>query len=36
MHFASPSMLTDAGYFVYFIRSVGEDERCIFLNGNQC
>lgn len=36
MHFASPSMLTGAGYFVYFIRSVGEDERCVFLNGNRC
>lgn len=34
--FASPSMISDSGYFVYFLRAVEADERCVFLNGNRC
>ena len=34
--FAAPALLDDCGYFVYFLKSVGEDDSCIFLNGNRC
>lgn len=34
--FATPALLDDCGYFVYFLKSVGEDDSCIFLNGNRC
>ena len=34
--FASPLLITEAGYFAYFLNTVGEDEHCIFLNGNRC
>ena len=35
-HFASPAMINDSGFFVYFLRAVEDDDRCIFLNGNRC
>ena len=34
--FAEPELLDECGYFVYFLKSVGEDDTCIFLNGNRC
>lgn len=34
--FAEPALIDDCGYFVYFLKSVGEDDSCIFLNGNRC
>ena len=34
--FAEPAMLDECGYFVYFLKSVGEDDECIFLNDNRC
>ena len=34
--FAEPAMLDECGYFVYFLKSVGEDDACIFLNDNRC
>lgn len=34
--FAVPALLDECGYFVYFLKSVGEDDSCIFLNGNRC
>ena len=34
--FAAPALLDECGYFVYFLKSVGEDDSCIFLNGNRC
>lgn len=34
--FAVPALLDDCGYFVYFLKSVGENDACIFLNENHC
>ena len=34
--FAEPELLDECGYFVYFLKSVGEDDACIFLNENRC
>ena len=34
--FATIALLDDCGYFVYFLKSVGEDDSCIFLNENRC
>lgn len=34
--FATPVLLDESGYFVYFLNSVGEDDACIFLNENRC
>lgn len=34
--FAAPALLDECGYFVYFLKSVGEDDSCIFLNENRC
>ena len=34
--FAEPALLDECGYFVYFLKSVGEDDTCIFLNDNRC
>lgn len=34
--FAEPELLDECGYFVYFLKSVGEDDACIFLNENCC
>lgn len=33
--FATIALLDDCGYFVYFLKSVGEDDSCIFLNENR-
>lgn len=34
--FATPALIDECGYFVYFLNAVGEDDRCIFLNENRC
>lgn len=34
--FAEPELLDECGYFVYFLKSVGPDDTCIFLNENRC
>ena len=34
--FAEPELLDECGYFVYFLKSVGTDDSCIFLNENRC
>ncbi len=34
--FGEPAMLDLCGYFVYFLKSTGEDDACIFLKGNKC
>ena len=34
--FATPALLDDCGYFVYFLKSIGEDDACIFLNETRC
>lgn len=34
--FATVALLDDCGYFMYFLKSVGEDDSCIFLNENRC
>ena len=34
--FAEPALLDECGYFVYFLKSVSEDDACIFLNDNRC
>ena len=30
--YAEPALLDECGFFVYFLKSVGEDNACIFLN----
>lgn len=34
--FAEPALLNACGYFVYFLKSVGPDDSCIFLWDNRC
>ena len=34
--YAEPALLDDCGFFVYFLKSVGEDNACIFLKDNRC
>jgi len=34
--FAEPDLLDECGYFVYFLKSVGPDDSCIFLNESRC
>ena len=34
--FAEPALLDECGFFVYFLKSVGEDDSCIFLKENRC
>ncbi len=34
--YAEPALLDECGFFVYFLKSVGEDNACIFLNDNRC
>ena len=34
--YAEPALLNECGYFVYFLRSVGPDDSCIFLKDNRC
>ncbi len=34
--YAEPALLNECGYFVYFLKSVGPDDSCIFLKDNRC
>ena len=34
--YAEPALLDECGFFVYFLKSVGEDSSCIFLKDNRC
>lgn len=34
--YAEPALLDECGFFVYFLKSVGEDNGCIFLKDNRC
>jgi len=34
--FAEPALIDECGYFVYFLKSVGDDDACIFLRNNFC
>ena len=36
MKYATPALLNECGYFVYFLKSVGEDDACVFLKDNRC
>lgn len=36
LKYAQPVLLDQSGYFVYFLKSVGEDDACIFLENNRC
>ncbi len=34
--YAEPVLINECGYFVYFLKSVGDDDACIFLRNNRC
>ena len=34
--YATPELLDDCGFFVYFLNTVGENDTCIFLKDNRC
>ena len=34
--YAEPALLDECGFFVYFLKSVGKDNACIFLKDNRC
>ena len=34
--YAKPALLDECGFFVYFLKSVGKDNACIFLKDNRC
>lgn len=34
--YAEPALIDECGYFVYFLKSVGEDHACEFLENNRC
>ena len=34
--YAEPALLDECGFFVYFLKSVGEDNACVFLKDNRC
>ena len=34
--YAKPALLDECGFFVYFLKSVGKDNTCIFLKDNRC
>lgn len=36
LEYATPALLNECGYFVYFLKSVGEDDACVFLKDNRC
>lgn len=36
LRFGEPVPITDSGYFSYFLKTVGDNDSCIFLNGNRC
>lgn len=35
-HFAEPALLDECGYFVYFLKTKGPDDACIFLESSRC
>ena len=34
--YAEPALLDECGFFVYFLKSVGKDNACVFLKDNRC
>ena len=34
--YAEPALLDECGFFMYFLKSVGEDNACVFLKDNRC
>lgn len=36
VQYAEPVLLDDCGYFVYMLKTVGEENACVFLNDNRC
>lgn len=36
VQYAEPAMINECGYFVYFLKTVGPDDDCIFLKDNRC
>lgn len=34
--YTDPALLNECGFFVFFLKSVGEDDSCIFLKDNRC
>ena len=34
--YAEPAMIDECGYFVYFLKTEGPDDACIFLQNNRC
>ena len=34
--YGEPALLDECGYFVYFLKTTGEDHACVFLEGNRC
>ena len=34
--YAEPALLDECGYFVYFLKTKGPDDACIFLENNRC
>lgn len=34
--YADPALLNECGFLVFFLKSVGEDDSCIFLKDNRC
>ncbi len=34
--YGEPALLHECGYFVYFLKTKGENHSCIFLEGNRC
>lgn len=34
--YAEPALLDEGGYFVYFLKTTGPNEECIFLKDNRC
>ena len=35
-HYLDPVPIDESGFFILMLKSVGEDNRCIFLDGNKC
>lgn len=36
VQYAEPVLLDDCGYFVYMLKTVGEENACVFLKDNRC
>ena len=36
VQYAEPELLDECGFFVYFLKAIGEDNACIFLKDNRC